>query len=222
MKLAEYLMIRLLDPCQTDEQLVEVLLKLQATPVGKILVLPWQVNRVAQLLSGSAIKIGVAVDYPLAQGTDAKVSFEIADSFQKGADFVEVSLSPAGILNPNNRVGEYLQELTHLAANWGDILFRVNNQQFQVSEKIALMEFIREHAQYTFSLGEALTTEEANLDANIWNLGVGEEFFLQVNLLAPTTGQAKMMLHNGVNQIGVKDFSNIDLQADITFVGELD
>ncbi|MHC5247359.1 hypothetical protein [Enterococcus sp. LJL120] len=222
MDLADFITVRLLDAVQTDQQLVERLLYLERTPLKKILVLPWQVNRAAQLLTGSGIAVGAVVDYPLAQGTDAKVSFEIADSFQKGADFVEVSLNPTGLLNPFNRVSEYLKELTDLAAGWGDILFQIDSQQYQVEEKITLMEFIREHHQYHFSLGKGLETEEANLDANIWNLSANAALHLQVNLENPTTGQIKMMLHNGVNHIGVNHFDKIDLQEAITFEEELD
>lgn len=217
MRLANFITIRLLDNTLTDRQLVESLLELQATPVKRIVMLPWQISRGARLLAGSDIQIGGAVDYPLGQGTAGKVSFEVADCFQNGADFVEVSLSPKELLLVPASMNAYMRELERLAANWGAILFHVDTQQYLIDEKIMFAEFVRGHSDYAFSLANGLDNEQANVDADIWKLSSDSSLQLQVNLLAPTTGQVKMMLHNGVRQVGIYSWENVDLLETITF-----
>lgn len=214
MKISEKLNVRLLEPTITDEQLEMVLSELSEKKVPRVTLLPRQLARGAQLMAQSDMLVGSVVDFPLAAGTQGKIFYELGQYFQLGADFLEVSLPPKRLIEAPDEMAELIKQLQNIATNWGEVIFQVDIALLTVEEKMSAFNYFQSQAA-SFSLGHQLSEKQMNLAISVWNLGGYQDIALQLNVGQPTTEQVKLLLKDGISRVGVCEWEQLNLAAEV-------
>jgi hypothetical protein len=173
--------VRLLAADLTDWYLKDVLMDCQQTTVKEIVVLPAAIRRAKQLAQTSDIQIGGVIDYPLAQGTTAKVAFEIGRAFMDGADFLEVWL-PASLLLHNSRGFEELIEMIRsLTLTGGEIRLALQTESMNELTKIQVAQQLKAQNWPSIVLGQETPLADAIHDVTLFALDGGDQLMIQSN-----------------------------------------
>ena len=157
------LSFRFLQAGLTDWLLKDTFTEFKTLGVQEVIVLPSDLRRAKQLTEGSEIQVGCAVDFPLAQGTIAKKAFEIGHSFMDGADFLEVWL-PAALLVEKERtadLAELMETSRSLALSGGEIRWAVNTSLMNELTKIQVAQRLKAWDWPSITLGQQLTVSDA-------------------------------------------------------------
>lgn len=196
------LSIMLIDPLLTDQQFTEEILFLKDFPVRSIIVLPYNVVRAKQLLTGTRIQIGSLVDFPLGGGTLAKKAFETGQLYRDGASDVFVTLAPEqlGIYST-----ESYQTLEQLSFSRNALGIFIDSNQLTDNQKQGLMMKISELNVSAISLGVDLTMEQAIYDMSIFRTGRRKQMTFQVNVKAPTLLEIELLFQAGASYIGISN-----------------
>lgn len=201
------LSFRFLQAGLTDWLLKDTFTEFKTLGVQEVIVLPSDLRRAKQLTEGSEIQVGCAVDFPLAQGTIAKKAFEIGHSFMDGADFLEVWL-PAALLVEKERtadLAELMETSRSLALSGGEIRWAVNTSLMNELTKIQVAQRLKAWDWPSITLGQQLTVSDALHDVSIFALDGGPHLTIQVNTAASVTDQKSLaeLLQAGAAKIGV-------------------
>ncbi|KAF1292817.1 deoxyribose-phosphate aldolase [Candidatus Enterococcus leclercqii] len=220
MKVSELVSLRVVDPALKEWDLKDLMDEIRQT-VGlqEIVVLPANLRRVKQLLSGTGIRIGAVVDYPLGCGTVAKKAFEVGRSFQDGADFLELSISSDMLLHQPAMIRELDMTLSPLAIAWGEIRTRVDSRELPELTKINLAAEMKRLGWSWLVLGEGADLETAKHDATTFEYDGGKQLRLQVNLETATQNELQELVLRGVNRVGLSSFGGLDLTVELHQLG---
>ncbi|WP_429950487.1 deoxyribose-phosphate aldolase [Enterococcus sp. AZ170] len=196
------LSIMLMDPSFTDRQFTDELLFLKEFPVRSIFVLPYNVARAKQLLTGTKIQIGSLVDFPLGGGTLAKKAFETGQLYREGASDVFVTMAPEQLERYGN---ESYQALEQLSFGRNALGFFLDSRQLTDGQKQVLAMDIAELNVSAISLGLNLTMEQAIYDMSIFRTGRKKQMTFQVNVKAPTLLEIELLFQAGASYIGISN-----------------
>ncbi|MBO0440872.1 deoxyribose-phosphate aldolase [Candidatus Enterococcus ikei] len=196
------LSIMLLDPSFTDQQFTEEILFLKEFPVRSIFVLPYNVARAKQLLTGTMIQVGSFVDFPLGGGTLAKKAFETGQLYRDGAADVFVTMAPEQL---NIHGNHSYQALEQLSFGRNPLGFFIDSSKLTNYQKQVLTMDIAELNVNAISLGVNLTMEQAIYDMSIFRTGKRQQTNFQVNVKAPTLLEIELLFQAGVSQIGISN-----------------
>lgn len=196
------LSIILLNSAMTDQQFTEEILFLKEFPVRSIFVLPYNVARAKQLLTGTMIQVGTFVDFPLGGGTLAKKAFETGQVYRDGASDVFVTMAPEQLETYGN---ESFQALEQLSFGRSALGFFLDSDRLADSQKQALMMNISELNVRAISLGLNLTMEQAIYDMSIFRMGRKKQMTFQVNVKAPTLLEIELLFQAGATYIGISN-----------------
>ena len=84
------------------------------------------------------------IDYPLAQGTLAKVAFEIGRAFMEGADFLEVWLPASSFMENDRGFAELTETIRSLTLTGGEIRLAVQTEIMNELTKIQVAQRLKE------------------------------------------------------------------------------
>lgn len=196
------LSIMLMDPELTDQQFTEEILFLKEFSVRSIFVLPYNVARAKQLLTGTTIQVGSFVDFPLGGGTLAKKAFETGQMYRDGAADVFVTMVPDQLEIYGN---ESYQALEQLSFGRNALGFFLDSSQLTDDQKQRLTMDLAELKINAISLGLNLTMEQAIYDMSIFRTGRRKEMTFQVNVKAPTLLEIELLFQAGASYIGISN-----------------
>lgn len=196
------LSIMLIDSSMTDQQFTEEILFFKQFPVRSIFVLPYNVIRAKQLLTGTMIRVGSFVDFPLGNGTLAKKAFETGQMYREGASDVFVTMAPEQLRTGGNQKYQVLEQLSFGRDALG---FYLDSSKMTDRQKNKLASDLAELNIPSFALGLNLTMEQAIYDMNIFRIGHLKNGAFQVNVQAPTLLEIELLFQAGVSQIGINN-----------------
>ncbi|EOL46600.1 hypothetical protein [Enterococcus caccae] len=196
------LSIMLMDPELTDQQFTEEILFLKEFPVRSIFVLPYNVARAKQLLTGTMIQVASFVDFPLGGGTLAKKAFETGQLYRDGAADVFVTMIPDQLEIYGN---ESYQALEQLSFGRNALGFFLDSSQLTSNQKQQLTMDLAELKVNAIALGLNLTMEQAINDMSIFRTGRRKQLTFQVNVKAPTLLEIELLFQAGATYIGISN-----------------
>ncbi|MBO0474326.1 deoxyribose-phosphate aldolase [Enterococcus ureasiticus] len=196
------LSIMLMDPSFTDQQFTEEILFLKEFPVRSIFVLPYNVARAKQLLTGTTIQVGSFVDFPLGRGTLAKKAFETGQLYREGASDVFVTMAPEQLEIYGNQSYQALEQLSFGRNALG---FFLDSSHLTDNQKQVLMMDLAELNVSAVSLGVNLTMEQAIYDMSIFRMGRKKRMTFQINVKAPTLLEIELLFQAGASYIGISN-----------------
>ncbi|ALR99919.1 deoxyribose-phosphate aldolase [Enterococcus silesiacus] len=194
--------IMLIDPLCTDQQFTEEILFLKEFPVRSIFVLPYNVARAKQLLTGTMIQVGSFVDFPLGSGTLAKKAFETGQLYRDGASDVFVTMTPEQLPLHGNQSFQALEQLSFGRNALGYFL---DSSQLTGNQKQVLTMDIATLNVSAISLGVNLTMEQAIYDMSLLRTGRKKQMTFQVNVKAPTLLEIELLFQAGASYIGISN-----------------
>lgn len=196
------LSIMLMDPSFTDQQFTEEILFLKDFPVRSIIVLPYNVARAKQLLTGTMIQIGSFADFPLGRGTLAKKAFETGLLYRDGASDVFVTMPPEQLGICGNQSYKALEQLSFGRNALG--FFLESGHLTSDQKQIVKMDLAEQNVR-VISLGVNLTMEQAIYDMSIFRTGRKKGMTFQVNVKAPTLLEIELLFQAGASYIGINN-----------------
>ncbi|MEI5995061.1 deoxyribose-phosphate aldolase [Candidatus Enterococcus mansonii] len=196
------LSVMLVDPSITDQQFTEEILFLKAFPIRSIFVLPYNVSRAKQLLTGTMIQVGSFVDFPLGSGTLAKKAFETGQVYRDGATEVFVTMAPDQLAFYANQTYQALEQLSFGRNALG---FFLDSNKLTDNQKQVLTTKLGELNISVVSLGLDLTMEQAIYDMSIFRTVRRKQMSFQVNVKAPTLLEIELLFQAGASQIGISN-----------------
>lgn len=196
------LSIMVMDQSLTDQQFTEEILFFKEFPVRSIFVLPYNVPRAKQLLTGTMIQVGSFVDFPLSGGTLAKKAFETGQLYRDGASDVFVTMVPEQLKSYENHSYQALEQLSFGRNALG---FFLDSSHLTNDQKQGLTMKIAETSISAISLGVDLTMEQAIYDMSIFRTVRKKQMTFQVNVKAPTLLEIELLFQAGASYIGISN-----------------
>lgn len=196
------LSIMLIDSSMTDQQFTEEVLFLKEYPIRSIFVLPYNVARAKQLLTGTAIQVGSFVDFPLGNGTLAKKAFETGQLYREGASNIFVTMAPDQLKSAGK---ESYQVLEQLAFGRNALGFFIDSRYLSEAQKNTLATYITDLNVHVIALGLDLSMEQAIYDMSIFRTGRKKRMTFQVNVKAPTLLEIELLFQAGASHIGISN-----------------
>jgi len=185
-----------------DNKLKEAMEQLFFEPLDEVYVLPVQVERVKNLLSGLTTAVGSIVDYPLAISTMPKLLFEVFDLFRNGADLLLINLSLARLKATK---WQYLVELEknlhQLIFGWGEFTYLFKTKG--VSE-MALIEIIKKFDSFPISkiALEVNDVQTAIHDVSLVRYEARKDIAISVYINSLEKFSSSVLFEAGANQVG--------------------
>lgn len=176
----EAISVRLLTADLTDWVLKDFINQYK-TALKEVVVLPSAIRRAKILAQGSSLQIGAVIDYPLAQGTLAKVAFEIGRAFMEGADFLEVWLPASSFMENDRGFAELTETIRSLTLTGGEIRLAVQTKIMNELTKIQVAQRLKEEAWPKIVLGQKQPLAEALHDVSLFSLDGGSQLSIQIN-----------------------------------------
>lgn len=196
------LSVMLIDSSMTDQQFTEEILFLKQFPVRSIFVLPYNVLRAKQLVTGTMIHVGSFVDFPLGNGTLAKKAFETGQVYREGASDVFVAMAPEQLRNEGNQKYQMLEQL---AFGRNALGFFIDSSKMTDTQKNKLASDLAGLNIPRIALGLNLTMEQAIYDMSIFRVGHLKNVAFHVNVQAPTLLEIELLFQAGVSQISISN-----------------
>lgn len=173
--------VRLLAADLTDWHLKDAILYCQQTTIKEVVVLPSAIRRAKQLAQTANLQIGGVIDYPLAQGTMAKIAYEIGRAFMDGADFLEVWLPASLLLHNSQGFEELIETIRSLTLTGGEIRLALQTENMNELTKIQVAQQLKAQNWPSVVLGQGTPLAEAVHDVTLFALDGGEQLTIQSN-----------------------------------------
>ncbi len=138
----EAISVRLLTAYLTDWVLKDFINQYK-TALKEVVVLPSAIRRAKILAQGSSLQIGAVIDYPLAQGTLAKVAFEIGRRLWKVPIFWK-SGSSSSFMENDRGFAEFTETIRSLTLTGGEIRLAVQTEIMNELTKIQVAQRLKE------------------------------------------------------------------------------
>lgn len=213
-KVRDLVSYRIVEGQMTDWAFKDLLLALSDKNIPEALVLPSYLRRAKQLCAEKPIKIGCGIDYPLACGTLAKVSFEIGQAFQDGADFLEIWLNQRLFLEGMSEFETFFDTLHSFSLQGVEIRIAVNTDDMKELTKILVAQRLRQFAWRNLTLGRNPSIEAALHDLALFSLDGGPQLEIQCNLSQASNEAIALLYGKGAKKFGL--FSLTELDLDVT------
>lgn len=218
MKLSEIISLRILDHEMTDWAFKDTLMDLPLAELKEVIVLPANLRRTKQLLAKYPVRVGTVVDYPLGAGTIAKKAYEVGNSFQNGADFLEMTLNLETLLHHPADLQEIQKTMGSLSLAWGEIRIRVSSEGLKELTKIEIAQRFKEMGWPHVVIEGGDRLETAVHDATILEFDGGKQLTIQVVLQQTTAKDIQVLLASGADKVAVSDLTDLDLSREVHIV----
>ncbi|OTN77740.1 hypothetical protein A5886_002841 [Enterococcus sp. 8G7_MSG3316] len=200
---------RLLAADLTDWHLKDAIIYCQQGAVDEIVVLPSAIRRAKQLAQTSDLQIGGVIDYPLAQGTMAKVAFEMGRAFMDGADFLEVWLPSSVLLDNSRGFEELIETIRSLTLSGGEVRLGLQTESMNELTKIQVAQQLKARNWPSVVLGQGTPLADAIHDVTLFALDGGPQLSIQSNPEGVDAAAYDQLIEAGAAKVSIP-FANMD------------